>query len=364
MVNQDLKSVISERLNSLIPENKDKSEEAARRIERLRRNIEIYKRYYGFDGNGGLSMDKTGKHYGLTRESVRQITDKITKMLRMSKEPVSNLKNIVDLIDSLVPASAEKIEKELISHGYISDDFLLEGIVAAANVFGVKTKVEKVINVNGHRFAVQERFEDAPRVILSQATKEISHNGAINVNNLMKDAHGISKEIKFQFVQSVLNTVSTTTWITDHWVHFGDKGVNRFIERLKRIFAANESVHIDQIEAGIARNWNKNKKERTYVLPKDIILALITSLGDYVVKSGGLVYSVNPLEKSTLSEMEIELYDTLKNAPDSRMREKELEDAIVGDDQGKKFNFSQVLNYSPIIYRPEWGIYTILGNPR
>lgn len=364
MRNNKLDLVLSERLSDLIPACKNNHDDIEKKSQRQERNIDIYTSYFGLDGLGGLSMEKAGSEYGLTRESVRQITDKITVNLKMNKTPIPELEYAIKVIDGLIPASAEYIEDHLVNLGVFSERFKIEGIVNSAIIFGLKTKVSKIITVNGKRFVVQSSLENAPKKILSRATKEISHNGAVNLELLTKEVMGVNEAIKFKFITDVLNTVETCSWFNERWVHFNDKGINRLSDRLKRIFSINETVDINKLHEGIERNWRKNKKDRTNVLPKNVLKAFILSLDEYIVSDNGIVSAKSPLNSCQLSDMEVEMYEVLSKSTSGEMNEKKLEDMLVGHRPDKKYSFSQVLNFSPIICKVQRGVYSTVGKPR
>ena len=361
----NLSDVLTQKLNDLIPENKDNTEETLRKIERVKRNIDIYQHYHGLNGRDRLSLDGTGKLFGLTRESIRQITDKITQSLTIKKVDIPQLKSAVALVNSLVPSCANKLEKALVESGLTPAGFKVEGVVRAANLFGYDLKADRFINVNNVRFLIQDRFENTPKNILSLATKSISHNGAVNAQVLSKEISGVHQDIKFEFVKSILDTVETTVWIDEKWVHFGEKGINRLIERFNKIFSVNNSVYFNTLYLGISRNLKKGfKKDFTIMLPKDVMMNLISGLDSYSLNSDGVIKCDKPKDISVLTQVEHEMFMVLKNSEGNQLREKALEDLVVGDNPGKKYNFSQVLNFTPIIYNKERGLYSTLGIPR
>lgn len=361
MSNRFLDEILSERLELLVPENKDNTEETLRKIERFRRNIQIYKTHLGLDGLGGLSMEKTGAKYGLTRESVRQITDKLTSMLKMNKATINELIEAAKVINSIMPACASRVESELHAKNIIKNDFMLEGVLNAADIYGVKIKEHKLVVSNSSRFVVQKKMEDVPKTVMSVATKQISHNGAVNVPLLAKELSGISQEAKESFVQDLANSIDSVVWLNEKWFHFGNKGLNRVANRIDKLFSVYSSVHVETIYKVIKRNWRKGAKENmTSILPKEIMRQFVLLHPDVTVidevASTSRVY-----QEKEISPMEKQIFNLISGKDNLEIREKELEDIIVDGDLTKKYAFTQALNFSVLFDRKEWGLYTLAG---
>src|SRR5262249_41007496 len=85
--------------------------------ENLNRNLLIAMRFFGFDGLGGATLRELGETFGLTRERVRQICDRIPKVYKRYKVPTPLLKKCIELIAAEVPREAEEVEDKLHSEG-------------------------------------------------------------------------------------------------------------------------------------------------------------------------------------------------------------------------------------------------------
>src|SRR5690606_17278979 len=88
-----------------------------------KRNLEITRRYFGFDGNGGCSMQEAGAEYSITRESVRQITNKVVEKADLSGICPVVTDRILDELLRVLPASAETIEAVLGENGLLSSGY-------------------------------------------------------------------------------------------------------------------------------------------------------------------------------------------------------------------------------------------------
>jgi len=353
MSNGRLESAINSVVNSI--ESGSKTE----------RNIIITMQYLGFDGNGGTSMEEAGKPHGLTRESVRQITNRVCADLKPRGSALIELKEAIEITDALLPSAAEDLEIALINAGYISTGFKIEGIINAANVFGIKTKMEQIVKLNGKRFITSEKHIDIPKKVQSKATKEISHNGAVSIDLLTEEVPGLSQENKIIFVNRVIDSLGSVSWIDKEngWFYFDGKGRNRLLARLRKIFAVMKKVQIADLRSGVERSWNKNIKDHSSVLPAEVMVKLITTCGEFKIEQGGFVTSLAVFDAAEeLRPFEQAIVDFIKNKETGTSREKELEDNLVINAQDK-FNFSMALNYSPLILKKERGVYALVGTP-
>jgi hypothetical protein len=193
------------------------------------------------------------------------------------------------------------------------------------------------------------------------ATKHISHNGAINISILLKEVSGINQKIKDLFVRDLIDSVGTTVWLDDKWVHFGNKGLNRFSHRLDKLFSVYDNVSINTVHNVISRNWKKGHVEITSVLPKDIMVKFINSYKEYTIING-LIKSNDNIAVPDYYSIEREMISIIDSSKNKEIREKELEDLIVQGDLTKKYAFSQALNFSVLFDKKKRGLYTISGD--
>lgn len=331
-----------------------------------KRNRAIAVRYFGFDGEGGTSMQEAGSDYSLTRESVRQITNKMAMKLKDSLSIPIELRLAVEKIDSSLPASSEDLESILAGGDILSHNYMIEGILNIAKILGVKTKASQVIKHNKVRFVVGDKHAESAQTIESLAISEISHNGAVSLDHLSKVIEGTPKAVRVAFAKAVMNTIPELKWTdnTESWMFFMGRGRNRLLRRLEQIFSLFEGVHITSLKEAIERNWNKNKGENTKVLSEDVMLKVIESTGDYEILDGGKITSKTHLPtEGLIKDFEFKIYNAILESETGTCREKELEDKLVLKEKDK-WNFSVALNYCPLIIRHKRGVYKLVGTPR
>ncbi|MND12180.1 hypothetical protein D3C87_378380 [compost metagenome] len=321
---------------------------------RKQRNIEIMKRYYGFDGNGGTSMEEAGSQHSLTRESVRQITNRIASAFPSALPLVPEIREAVKLIKAIMPCAAEDAQIKLSGEGLIPESFMIEGVINAAKCFGLISSEIDIVKLNGVRFVVSEKHLDLPRIIHSKAIKGISHNGAVSITALSKQIDVGTVRSRLQFVNRIVESMEGVTWVDDHeWFYFDGRGRNRLISRLNKIFSVLNDVPVASLRKGIERSWSKNMKKETELLPCGKLIELIETLEGFTVTASGIISRENASQHDEEAKpFELAIAEFINCASNKIAKEKEIEDSIVMTVQDK-YNFSMALNYSPLFMKRE-----------
>jgi hypothetical protein len=335
------------------------------------RNHEIYLRYYGFDGRGGCSMEEAGSPYGLTRESVRQILNRTKKSLGDNTQVISSLEAASSFIRENLPAAAEVIEKSLRDAKLIGRDVGVEQVLLASQMFGKTSCPGKIVKLHEGRFVVSMNGdqESLPKKILHKATQETSHNGAVHLDMLLEEAAEIRASHRLEFVRAVVASIPESSWIKakdGEWAYFGNRGRNRLLRRLYKMFSYFKEISSENLREAIERSWAKDRKEYSAVLPDDVLMAICDlEAGVSVDLRKGLIHVTGEqVETEPLREFELNVADFIKSQDAFEAREKEIEDHIVGSNEKAKFSFSMALNHSPLIVRKSRGCYQLAGVPK
>jgi len=350
------------------------------------RNAEIVTKYLGFDGlggrKGGFSMAEVGRPWGLTREMVRQITNKISHQGPTTSNVLPKLKKCSEIIDQMLPCEARIIEKAITDAGLTREGFRIEGIVNAFEMFGIKTSVHSIVEHKRGRFVISsEKQEKWAAEIMSKAGSKVSHNGAVDIASLAKELTSkkdtkIKTETAIKFVKGVVSSreEDDLCWISDDetWLYFKEVKRNRVITRVNKIFSIVKSCRISNILSGIERSFRKDKGDNYVIMPAEVLVKLLESTGMYEVSGQGVVEcKVEFNQEELLKEFEILIIDEIKKSTTGIVSEGELEKAIVyrdgaTEEQAKtnKYGFSVALNFSPVIVKinNQRGKYGLIGS--
>lgn len=324
------------------------------------RDLEITIRYFGWDGQGGCSMQSAGEAYKLTRERVRQITGKIVRHMHdQSEEHLQTLPHLLSLINAMSPASADRIEQALRDQGLGEDR--LEGVLHAAKQFNRPGKYMRISEEFGARFVILPDMEGSAEKIMAKAQKYVGHCGFIHLSRLMHLLPGIPEASGFAFMRDVLALRSDVVWLDEaqEWVWLRDAPRNRLLTCLSKMLTLFASTTLDNIRAGATRYYRKGDKNAPVLDAPDAVLsAFLKAWGQATCSPAGIVRKsptfVPAIEPKAMEEA-IALY--ILGKPEKMAREKEMENVLVpelnGETHESKFNFSIALNYSPLIRKGE-----------
>lgn len=333
------------------------------------RNIEIAIEYFGWDGQGGTSMQAVGNKHGITRERVRQITNKIVSHMRPGKDRLTVLPHLLNLIYSLAPANAERIEQLISDQGLNGER--IEGVLHAAKHLNMPGQELRITEVNGVRFVVLPDMDNVVDKVTSLAQRYTSHVGLFHLDDLLEALPAIPKTNAYAFLRDVLVLRDDLVWLDEarEWGWIKDTPRNRLVTCLSKMLSLYASTTLHDIREGAERYYRKGSKKPPRISAPDAVLrSFIEKWGMAKVSAAGIVRKSNLFVPDILPlEMEESIARYILSTPSKVVREKELESTFApaqdGEIHPKKYNFSIALNYSPLIKKgPKRGQYVASGS--
>ncbi len=325
------------------------------------RDVSIAMRLFGWDGQGGCSLQKAGDEHGLTRERVRQITNSFIRNLEpLATSHLKTLPLLMEEVNRMAPASAERIEAHLSNMGLGTDR--IEGVIKAATLFGSSRKHFRVIEEAGHRYVILPDMEGTATKIIANAQKTCGHLGMVHLEDMLPLLPGIPSESGINYLRDVLSTRDDAEWldIERTWIWLRESPINRLITCLHKMLSVFSSTTVHSVIVGANRYYRKGSKTNKNKLnpPIDIMTSFINRWGEASASSSGIVRKTASFDsKASVLEFELLIVKAILSKPGKVAREKELENELVpvvdGITHPKKFNFSIHLNYSPLITKGE-----------
>lgn len=362
-------------------------------------------------------MEQVAEPFGLTRESVRQITNRVTdRLLQLPGIPRAELVTVSRLIGERVPIEKEKMAAILVEKGWWVSGRNLTALVAAIHVFlGAESDSDQIIEIHesGRSYLVKRSQQEWPKNILSAAHKLVTHNGAARVSQVAKvfslregerlpaaaDATSeASADVGEGLVRDLLESADCL-WLGEgkDWFTLLHASRNRVINRLAKMFAFYESALVVDVSEALKRSLQKNQSDVACLLPVDILSDLINALPNYTVDQG-VVTCASPADTDRLLASELAIARHLATVPLGVSREKELEDAVInvrsrrenpedaeptkvyvrdleeGEEEVNEYSFAMALNFSPLLLpvlainegdaERVRGHYRLVGRPR
>jgi RNA polymerase primary sigma factor len=334
-----------------------------------KRNAKIVAQYFGFDGNGGASMQQVGDEFQLSRERVRRVLDDYKKEIPKLFNS-EDLREVSKFIAGKAPISKSRLDAELLRAGYVKAPCQIEGIVNLLELVFPKYKESKKavykIQHMGSHYLINHKNEAAAQNVESTALRRISHNGAAHTAKLEKFVDSSDKETRKNFVRDVLSARSDFIWLDENksWGYLGEHGKNRLTHRLKAIFSLIKSAPIAAVENGILRSWNKAKTEETELPPTHIILALLRDTGNFRIDTDNNIHVKKPYEAvENVAPGDIAVFNVIKTSHPQTKKESEIKKALFKEPADIQYSYSMALNYSPLFKKIDRGQYGLVGTP-
>jgi hypothetical protein len=320
------------------------------------RDARITARYYGLDGNGGASLQVTGDEFGLTRERVRQISNTVVNRLDESQLRVPALDRAIAFIAGRVPAPAGPLELELQTLGFSGMPFRIEGLVAAARLFG--RKLAFAVAGAGEKRVVHERDVTRSLGIARIARRAVSRWGMSSIAAIAKEAKASDLgEDSFETIRRTLQCQPDIAWLDEFGGWFcvsGSRG-NRVTNRIRKILAVADPIPLAALMKAVRRNY----RTQGFGAPRSV-LEKFCSQTDGLQVDNELVRAIpridpdavlTPVEKAIVGILAANGGVMTRASLVSACQRRGLNRVTVG----------QNLLYSPILMKHVSGVYGLVG---
>jgi hypothetical protein len=320
------------------------------------RNARITARYYGFDGQGGGSLQAVGNEIGLTRERVRQIVTAASERLRTGRQASPTLDRIIAFVADRMPAAAGEIETELRSQRLTSGLFRLEGVIKAAELLGRRLPFS-ITEVNGERL-VHTRDMPSVDTIMRIARRLVSLWGMATISNVVADVRKVEPGCDRDLVVSALACLGDFHWLgpSAEWFWLSDKSDNRVVHRMRKILSVANPINISELQAGVARDY----RMKGFSPPKSVLLEFCRQASGLCVSDETVKAEPAVSSDEVLSQVEKDIVHILSEHGET-MATSEFKSVCLG--RGViRTTFYHYMEYSPLISKQTDGRCGLIGS--
>lgn len=312
------------------------------------RTCDVVSRVYGLDGRGGATLQEVGDEYHLTRERIRQISDRL-KPLAKCRPFLPQLDRSLRLITSKLPNRADAIEQALVDKRISLTAFRLEGIRLAAELFNRRIRFE-VAEINGARIAVKIRQPEAASGILKMAQASVSRLGVCAVSSLVENLHE-----ERESVIGILTTQSNVKWLDteQEWFLITDSKRNRLLTLVMKVAAVAPTIEAGELRRALSRNYRLE-----FVPPRSVLIEFCRQLG-WHVKESRVTAPKNLRADDVLSVTEMMMTRVLKERGPVLYRT-EFQELCAARGISRS-TFSMYVGNNSIFSRVTNGVYSLTG---
>lgn len=325
------------------------------RRARSERNSEIFIRRFGLGGEPISTLQELADEYGMTRERVRQICDKVSRLVEGKRPFAPVLDQALKLVACLVPAVATDVEEKLIVEGITNKDFRLESLQSAAALLGREVTFS-ITEVGAQRAVTAVDAAYSAKKVLSIAQRTIRHWGVATIEDVVARASERTS-LPPAVVRSIVTGQTDFRWLDEAngWFWLRSISDNRLLNQVRKVLSVGELVDIAELRAGVCRHHRMEG-----IAPPQHVLVRLCRQVPWCRVEESAVRAEPPLDwRETLGDTEQLLTEILKANGQVMSRERlEAESLERGTN---RTTFYAYLNYSPIITRYTRGVYGLRG---
>lgn len=344
---------------------------------RERQKADMFAMRYGVNGEQASTLEEVGRRFGLTRERVRQVVQKMLERAVRLQVRTYVLEQLRDEVAKRAPSRASTIEQEL--RGLLGESLgIWDAQRFASEVLGLKVasfgRALSGDNKPDREMVVPSDHPDEDgiaRTIISVSRGMVRSCGAANTFFVTGYAsHESGTAVDMKTVERWIVSVAGFEWISkvDGWFWFGaDDGENRLLNVTRKVMAAAQcKVDVDDIHRAMARSqrWLDNSRDSrrffveapiqvlTRVLCRVPWLACI-QYNDFMLNEEGSVAGV-------LSQVE-QLIVQVIDANGGVALKFEIDAHVNANAKVTPMAVSVALARSPCLSQPSRGTYAICG---
>ena len=318
---------------------------------------QIVARRYGFDGQGGATLQAVADVFGITRERVRQICERFESSLKGRKMQLRILNSTLNTVAENTPGSAEEIESKLISAGLTRRPFRLEGLMNAARL--LSRDVPFVLEEIGHkRIAFKAKTRFLSKSIIQTARKSVEHWGVATVEDIASQVNAKTGiDIDAESVILALSTRGDFSWLDEArgWFWLSATKRNRLLNQIRKVLSVTARINIGELRNSIARHH----RMEGFAPPRRVLLELCRQAKEYTVDGETVTAEPALSWEEVLEGVEKTLVQIFKTNGPVLQRTK-LEELCSGAGVNRT-TFAMYLGYSPIVTRYGIGVYGLPG---
>jgi len=351
--------------------------EAVRGQAPTERNGEVEARRYGWDGQGGATLQSLADEFNVSRERIRQICYHVENgftTLRDLNPFVPALARALEFLAENAPARPAQLESELREAGLLRGPLSIKRLLRIAEKLGIQAPVFlEEMGAPANRYSIVARsaadLENAANDsevltgIVRLARKLVSHWGVANIEDIverLRETHtqeNADDAPDADLVTKLLEDESDFAWLDREsgWFWLSRRPRNRLLTQIEKVLSVAPCIRIAELRAATARN----DRRQGFAPPQRVLLELCRQLPHCRAEDGEVICDAPPAPEAVLSSTEWFMAQVLREHGSIMQRvtfEARCAELGIG-----RATFYQYLAFNPIIHRFAQGVYGLVG---
>lgn len=322
-------------------------------------------RYWGWDGQGGTTLEEAGRPCGITRERVRQLCERLANRLepQATSIPAPALERALILAAHHVPTTAKALARRLADERISARSFDPEGLLVAAEILGREATFSLDV-IKDIRVVVPDPPDpgaDTNAVILAiieAARASVRRAGATRIVDVTgRVAAQLAVLLDCELVTALVTEPDDFVWLDRRggWFTLLAVAKNSVVSRVVKVLSVSPRIGLAELHAGIRRD----ERMREFVMPEYVLGELCERIPNVRVV-GGVVISDRPADPGDVLENNELLLVTLLREHGGALRRRDLE-ALCLEAGMKPSSFHNRVAYSPLLADLGRGIVGLRG---
>ena len=315
------------------------------------KKAQVVRRFLGWDGGPGATLEETGQAFGVTRERIRQVI--ALSVQRPTGIDLTFLKRAIACIEACIPSVPERAEAALVDAGLVRERFRLESIIATAKALDVPVPW-RLESWTGGRLVVNDKASNQIRRFHSEAKRRVSHYGVTRKFYVFSE---LSSEMTPEAADLACSVLEDLRWLDDarEWFWLST-GRNTVLSRLAKILVVAPKLRVEEAHAAVMRDRRMSETE----LPIEVFRNLCIILPWCRVAEGYVIAGKGVPKFEELESAEATLIDILQECGPS-LRTADLRRLAMSRGIGDVF-FYRLLSDSNLIVQHASDIYGLIGS--
>ncbi|HYW78716.1 MAG TPA: sigma factor-like helix-turn-helix DNA-binding protein [Thermoguttaceae bacterium] len=321
------------------------------------RDQQIVAEYYGWDGQGGRTLEELGCKYDLSRERIRQVCVRAIKQIRDTVVFAPVLDRALAFFASRFPVDLEQLQIEFDATGLSQCGLTIESVQHAAKFLSAKPDFA-IIDLGRSRMAVAPHQVEMPRAIVHAAKQVVSNFGAARVAEVASElAIRFERRIDPTLIRATLQTQKDFHWLDARhtWFRLATLPQYGLPNMIEKILSVAGRIDATTMRAAMMR-YRRN--ERT-LPPTSILLEFCGQMPNVRIEDNTIISDPPRDWRETLAGVERGMVEVL-NQHGPIMERGDFEDRCIAGGMNP-FSFNAIVMCSPVISQYGRSVYGLLG---
>jgi hypothetical protein len=322
------------------------------------RDKQIVAEYYGWDGQGGHTLEDLGHKYGLSRERIRQVCVRAIKRNRGAKVFAPVLDRALAFIAQRIPCTADGLKTEFDAAGFSACRLSLEEIRQAARFLNRQPQFD-IVPVGDAALVVAPDSVSLPRTIIQAAKREVLSYGATTIREVAREVLSqADRKVDPPLILETLRTLPDFQWLDEPrgWFQLDSLPQYGLPNMIDKILSVTERIDVGRLRAAVTRYRRTGRN----VPPAGVLLEFCRRLPGTRVE-GTTVIADPPRDwRKVLAGVEAGMVQVLKEHGPVLERGEFEERCIAGG--MNRFSFNAIVMCSPVVQQYGRSVYGLLGS--